>query len=209
MSEMYSSAMQCEATTLKMKNNHMELIRHKCLLKRSTKAPMAKSLRAYKQHNVALVQQLLTHISFHFLTDTLWLQTRAGSALSMRLHTHTHTHTRAHASPSSEHTEMQLKAHACTGSSAHMLLPPVRSRMRRRSWRPCSSAHMFKMYSSCTYAARTCAFSQEEMQFEMYRCTKSVGRSTAVVRRLTTSMLCRLMHEAISTRLLDAINTAR
>ena len=42
-------------------------------------------------------------------------------------------------------------------------------------------------------------FSHEEMQFEMYRCTNSVGRSTAVVSLLTTSIECRLMSMLTST----------
>ena len=36
-------------------------------------------------------------------------------------------------------------------------------------------------------------FSHDEMQLEMYRCTNSIGSSTAVVSRLTTSMECKLM----------------
>ena len=42
-------------------------------------------------------------------------------------------------------------------------------------------------------------FSHDDMQFEMYRCTNSMGSSTAVVRRLTTSMECRLMSMLTST----------
>jgi len=47
--------------------------------------------------------------------------------------------------------------------------------------------------------ARTCALSHEAMQLEMNRCTKSGGRATAVDRRLTTSMLCKLMQVRAST----------
>ena len=42
-------------------------------------------------------------------------------------------------------------------------------------------------------------FSQEEMQLEMYRCTNSIGNSTAVVKRFTTSMECKLMSMLTST----------
>lgn len=47
--------------------------------------------------------------------------------------------------------------------------------------------------------ARTLIVSQVEMQFEMYRCTNSVGRSTAVVSRLTTSIECSDMSMFTST----------
>jgi len=46
---------------------------------------------------------------------------------------------------------------------------------------------------------RALMFSHEEMQLEMYRCTNSIGSSTAVVSRLTTSMECRLMSMLTST----------
>lgn len=39
----------------------------------------------------------------------------------------------------------------------------------------------------------TLMFSQEDMQFVMYICTNSVGRSTAVVSLFTTSIECRLI----------------
>ena len=49
----------------------------------------------------------------------------------------------------------------------------------------------------CMY--RSLMFSHDEMQFEMYRWTNSVGKSTAVVNRLTTSIECSEMSMLTST----------
>ena len=53
--------------------------------------------------------------------------------------------------------------------------------------------------SSTAAARRALMFSHDEMQLEMYRCTNSIGSSTAVVSRLTTSMECKLMSMLTST----------
>lgn len=51
---------------------------------------------------------------------------------------------------------------------------------------------------SCRFL-HTLRFSHEDMQLEIYMCTNSVGKSTAVVRRFTTSIEWRLMSIFTST----------
>merc|ERR1712070_302935 len=80
---------------------------------------------------------------------------------------------------------------------------PAASRMCENSMkRSCTFMILFRI-SDCkkthtNLTKRFCMYlslmvSHDEMQLEMYRCTNSVGRSTAVVRRFTTSIECRLM----------------
>lgn len=64
---------------------------------------------------------------------------------------------------------------------------------------PCQRPSAAAQRNSWPQSLRALMFSQDEMQLEMYRCTNSIGSSTAVVSRLTTSMECRLMSMLTST----------
>mmetsp|Transcript_20353 Transcript_20353/g.51561 ORF Transcript_20353/g.51561 Transcript_20353/m.51561 type:complete len:455 (-) Transcript_20353:87-1451(-) len=79
----------------------------------------------------------------------------------------------------------------CTSCSRSCMLI---MRLRMRDWR---NTHTRRTSRFCTYLS--CVFSHELMQLVMYRCTNSCGRLTAVVSRLTTSMLCRLISVCAST----------
>jgi len=53
----------------------------------------------------------------------------------------------------------------------------------------CKNTHTRRTKRFCMYLSLI--FSQLEMQFEIYKCMNSVGNSTAVVKRFTTSIECK------------------